>query len=122
MKTEVTELKTDTTGYSPEKEAIAQFTKANPNIDMSNVLAHYRGGKQETVTGILDALNDAKDYYEYKSGKTSNVSSMASQGSGVSETKNTVIPKVTLEDVKIADKMFGGDVQRYLKNKVETEK
>lgn len=116
-KSEVTEAKTETTGYNPEKEAIAQFSKKYPNVNMTNVLAHYRGGKQDTVTGILDSLEDAQSYYEYKSGKTSDISSLANQGSGVSETKNVITPKVTTRDIQIADQFFKGDVARYLKYK-----
>jgi len=106
-------------GYNPEKEAKAQFIKNNPGINMTDVLANYRGSKYDTVTEYLTALEDAKEYTDYKSGKKTptNASVMTGQGNGASEVKNIVTPKITARDIEQAKRFFGGDVNRYLKAK-----
>jgi len=103
-------------GYNPEKEAIAQFKRENPGVNMEEVLANYRGGKFDTVTEIKDALQDAKDYVDFKSNKKPN-SGYSASGGGVSEVETKTTSKVTAKDVEMAKRYFGGDLQRYLKNK-----
>lgn len=102
-------------GYNPETEAKAQFKEKYPNTDMSKVLAEYRGGKYETVTEYLKALEDAKNYSDYLSKKVQ-PTNYVSQGNGVSEVENTSQPKVTAYAIKQAKKYFKGDVAAYLKN------
>ena len=106
-------------GYSPEKEAQAQFKKDDPRVNMESVLAEYRGGKYETVTEYLTALYDAKNYSDFKSGNKNNSENYTAQGSGVSEVENTSHQKVTAYDIAQAKKYFDGSIERYLKNKTK---
>lgn len=108
-----------TEGYNPETEARAQFARKYPDAKMSDVLVNYRGGSYETVTEYMEALEDAKEFTDFKAGKSSseNVSGMASQAGGVSETENKSKPRVTAKDVEQAKKYFDGNVDRYLRAK-----
>lgn len=106
----------ETTGYNPEKEAKAQFLKMYPGVNMEKILEHYRGGKYETVVEYISALEDAKSYSDWKTGNTSSIN-LPSQGSGVSEVEGKTSIKVTYKDKEIADKYFGGNLERYLKVK-----
>jgi len=105
------------TGYNPEKEAKAQFLKMYPNVNMQKVLENYRGGKLDTVTEIVSALEDAKDYSDFKSGNTNSSNALSSQGGGVSEVENKYQQKVTSKDIEISKKFFNGNLERYLKHK-----
>jgi len=103
-----------TTGYNPEKEALALFADKYPNVDMAKVRAEYRGGKYETVTEYSKALEDAKDYSDFKEGKRPSTNHVG-QGNGVSEVDNKSTAQVTPYDIKQAKKYFKGDIAAYLK-------
>jgi len=107
----------ESAGYNPETEARAQFARLHPDVDMSKVLENYRGGTYETVTEYMEALEDAKNFSDFKSGNKSSAGTAANQGGGVSEVENKSHPNVTAYDIAQANKYFKGDLDRYLKHK-----
>lgn len=107
--------------YNPEKEAIAQFERKHPDVKFEEVRGFYRGERgKETVADILDDLEDALDYRNFKKGGASSFQGFT-QDAGSSERPTSVQQKVTKKDIDLADRYFDGDLNRYLKYRDENK-
>jgi molecular chaperone GrpE (heat shock protein) len=95
--------------------------KKNVSIDVDAIKTDILGEIKKELSPSLSELSELKklkkDYNELKASIDSQ-SSQVNLGEGYSEKTETTTPTPSQQDIKIANKYFNGDVQRYLKYRV----
>lgn len=105
------------------EHTIVSLKKQKASIDVETIKSDIFGEVKKEIEPKLKELSDLeklkKEIEELKASLLSK-SSQANLGEGKSVVTETNKPTPSVKDIEIANKFFGGDIDRYIKNKVNS--